>query len=173
MMQHTLLVYVDYVSILLLLAVTNKLFMQLMDPYTYGSLILDTYIKVLQGLNPKENRNMHLYKSSIVTLWLEQIVGKIIWYNRQREFLLQRDYSNNDVCLHVVINKIPYWIIHDLWTCRWLYHQIIYMKGACNHLMADIWIKPNTNQVYNLSISPLEYIFISLHVSIKYGSKYG
>jgi hypothetical protein len=50
-------------------------------------------------------------------------------------------------------------------------HQIIYMKGSCNHLMTDIWIKPNTNQVYNLSISPQEYIFISLHVSIKCGKK--
>jgi hypothetical protein len=71
MMQHTLLVYVDYVSILLLLAVTNKLSMQLIDPYSYGSLILDTYIKVPSGLkvlDPKENCNIYLFKSSIVTL---------------------------------------------------------------------------------------------------------
>jgi hypothetical protein len=59
----------------------------------------------LQGLNPKENRNIYLRKSSIVTLWLEEIVEKITWYNGPREFLFQKDYSNNDDCLHVVINK--------------------------------------------------------------------
>jgi hypothetical protein len=128
-------------------------------------------LKSLQGLNPKENRNMYLCKSSIVTLWLEEIVKKIIWYNRPREFLLQKDYSNNDDCLHVFIKKIPNWIIHNLYICRWLYHQVIYMKGAYNHLRMENWIKPNTSQVQNLSISPREYIYFSLHVSIKCGRK--
>jgi hypothetical protein len=62
-------------------------------------------LKSLQGLNPKENHNIYLCKSSMVTLWLKEIVEKIIWYNRPREFLLQKDYSNNDDCLHVVIKK--------------------------------------------------------------------
>jgi hypothetical protein len=128
-------------------------------------------LNFLQGFYPKENHNIYLCKSSIVSLRLEEMVRKIIWYNRPREFLLQKDYSNNDDFLHVFINQIPNWIIHDLCTCRWLYHQIINMKGAYNHLMMEIWIKPNTNRVHNLSISPQEYIFISLHVSIKCDKK--
>jgi hypothetical protein len=128
-------------------------------------------LKSLQGLNPKENRNLYFCKSSIVTLWLEEMVRKIIWYNWPREILLQMDYSNNDDCLHIVINKISNWIIHDLCTCRWLYHRIMYMKGAYNHLMTEIWIKPTTNRVHNLSISPREYMYFSLHVSIKCGRK--
>jgi hypothetical protein len=40
--------------------------------------------------NPKEICNIYLCKSSIVTLWLELILGKFKWYNRPRKILLQR-----------------------------------------------------------------------------------
>ena len=66
--------------------------------------------------------------------WIkEQIATYIAWnirshsmtYNSQdncvvqltTRFLLKKDYSDND-CLHVVLNKIPHWILHDLCIYR-------------------------------------------------------
>ena len=70
--------------------------------YSYELLISEISIEVPEGLilpNPKANRNklsVKLHKSLYDFKWSE-----IIWYYGLNEFLLQKDYSNNDDYLHV------------------------------------------------------------------------
>ncbi|KAJ1263512.1 hypothetical protein BS78_09G190800 [Paspalum vaginatum] len=71
--------------------------MDVLTAYLYGSLDLDIYMKVPDGiqiLNPNANRNM--YRQS----------GRM-WYNRLSEFLLKKGYTNNDDCPCVFIKKSP------------------------------------------------------------------
>ena len=83
--------------------------MQLMDvvtAYLYGSLDSDIYMNVPDGiqiLNPNANRNMYCVKLQKSLYGLKQS-GRM-WYNRLREFLLKKGYSNNDDCPCVFIKK--------------------------------------------------------------------
>ena len=94
---------------LISLAVQNHLSMQLMDvvtAYLYGSLDSDIYMKVADGiqiLNPNANHNMYCVKLQKSLYGLKQS-GRM-WYNRLREFLLRKGYSNNDDCPCVFIKK--------------------------------------------------------------------
>ena len=70
--------------------------------YSHESLISEISIEVPEGLillNPLANRNKFCvkpHKSLYDFKWSE-----IIWYYGLNEFLLQKDYSNNDDYLHV------------------------------------------------------------------------
>ena len=94
---------------LILLAVQNHLSMQLMDmvtAYLYGSLDSDIYMKVPNGIqipNPNTNRNIYCVKLQKSLYGLKQS-GRM-WYNRLREFLLKKGFSNNDDCPCVFIKK--------------------------------------------------------------------
>ena len=83
--------------------------MHLMDvvtAYLYGSLDSDIYMKVLEGLeipNKNHNRNMYCVKFQKSLYGLKQS-GRMR-YNRLKEFLPQKGYSNNDDCSHVFIKK--------------------------------------------------------------------
>jgi hypothetical protein len=94
---------------LIYLAIQYHLSLQLMDvmiAYLYGSLDLDIYMKVLDVisvLNIHANHNMYCVKLVKSLYGLKQ--SKRIWYNRLKEFLLNRDYSNSDDCPCVFIRK--------------------------------------------------------------------
>jgi hypothetical protein len=92
---------------LIYLAIQYHLSLQLMDvmiAYLYGSLDLDIYMKVLDVisvLNIHANHNMYCVKLVKSLYGLKQ--SKRMWYNRLKEFLLNRDYSNSDDCPCVFI----------------------------------------------------------------------
>jgi hypothetical protein len=92
---------------LIYLAIQYHLSLQLMDvmiAYLYGSLDLDIYMKVLDVisvLNIHANHNMYCVKLVKSLYGLKQ--SKRIRYNRLKEFLLNRDYSNSDDCPCVFI----------------------------------------------------------------------
>ena len=96
---------------LISLAIQNHLSLQLMDvvtAYLYGSLDSDIYMKVPDGIpipNSHANRNMYCVKLTKSLYGLKQS-GRM-WYNRLKEFLLNKGYSNSDDCPCVFIRKSP------------------------------------------------------------------
>jgi hypothetical protein len=91
---------------LISLAIQNHLSLQLMDivtTYLYELLDSDIYMKVPDGIsvsNMNATRNMYCVK---LVKSLKQS-GRM-WYNRLKEFLLNKGYSNNDDCPCVFIRK--------------------------------------------------------------------
>jgi hypothetical protein len=83
--------------------------MQMMDvvtAYLYGSLDLEIYMKVPDGLrvsDAKSNRNMYNIKLQRALYGLKQS-GRM-WYNRLSEFLLKKGYTNNPDSPCVFIRK--------------------------------------------------------------------
>jgi hypothetical protein len=77
-----------------------------MTAYLYGSLDSDIYMKVFNGiyvLNIQANRNMYCIK--LVKLLYDLKQSGRMWYNRLKEFLLNKGYSNSDDCSCVSIRK--------------------------------------------------------------------
>jgi hypothetical protein len=73
--------------------------MDVVTTYLYGSLDLDIYMKVPDGIsipNMHTNRNMCCVKLVKSLYGLKQL-GRM-WYNRLKEFLLNKGYSNSDDC---------------------------------------------------------------------------
>ena len=91
------------------MAANMNLKMQLMDvvtAYLYGSLDLEIYMKVPEGLKipePNQNRNMFSIRLQRSLYGLKQS-GRM-WFNRLSNFLLKRGYTNNDDCPCVFIKK--------------------------------------------------------------------
>jgi hypothetical protein len=80
--------------------------MDVVTAYLYGSLDSDIYIKVPDGIfvsNANVGRNMYCVKLNKSLCGLKQSGG--MWYNRLKEFLLNKSYSNNDDCPCVFIRK--------------------------------------------------------------------
>jgi hypothetical protein len=94
---------------LIFLATQKRLSLQLMDvvtAYLCGSLDLDIYIKVSHRIfvsNTNIWHNMYCVKLNKSLYSLKQS-GRM-WYNRLKEFLLNKGYSNNDDCVCVFIHK--------------------------------------------------------------------
>jgi hypothetical protein len=115
-----------------------------MTAYLYGSLDSDIYMKVSDGipvLNMHANRNMYCVKLVKSLYGLKQ--SERMWYNRLKEFLLNKGYSNSDDCPCVFIRKyatgfcIISVYVHDL--------NIIGntkdINEACNHLKTEFEMK--------------------------------
>jgi hypothetical protein len=80
--------------------------MDVMTAYLYGSLDSDIYMKVPDGISvPNTNigRNMYCVKLN-KSLYVLKQSGRM-WYNRLKEFLLNKGYYNNDDCPCVFIHK--------------------------------------------------------------------
>jgi hypothetical protein len=80
--------------------------MDVVIAYLYGSLDSDIYMKVSDRISvPNANigRNMYRVKLNKSLYGLKQ--SRKMWYNRLKEFLLNKDYSNNDDCPCVFIYK--------------------------------------------------------------------
>jgi hypothetical protein len=80
--------------------------MDVVTLYLYGLLNSDIYMKVpgeISVLNMYANRNMY-YVKLIKSLYGLKQSGRM-WYNRLKEFLLNKGYSNSDDCPCVFIKK--------------------------------------------------------------------
>jgi hypothetical protein len=80
--------------------------MNVITTYLYESLDSDIYMKVLDGipvLNMHVNCNMYCVKLVKSLYSLKQ--SKRMWYNRLKEFLLNKCYSKSDDCPCVFIRK--------------------------------------------------------------------
>jgi hypothetical protein len=80
--------------------------MDVVTAYLYGSLDLDIYMKVSDGIfvpNVNVGHNMYCVKINKLLYCLKRS-GRI-WYNRLKELLLNKVYSNNDDCPCVFIHK--------------------------------------------------------------------
>lgn len=93
------------------LAVSENLEMRLMDvvtAYLYGSLDNDIYMKIPEGFKmpealnskPKEKYSIKLQRS----LYGLKQSGRM-WYNRLSEYLQNKGYVNNPICLCIFIKK--------------------------------------------------------------------
>jgi hypothetical protein len=94
---------------LISLAIQTDLSLQLMDVvtvYLYGSLDLDIYMKVPEGIpvpNMHVNCNMY-YVKLVKSLYGLKQSGRM-WYNILKEFLLNKGYSNSDDWPYVFIRR--------------------------------------------------------------------
>jgi hypothetical protein len=80
--------------------------MDVMTVYLYGSLDLDIYMKVLDGISvPNTNANRNMYYIKLVKSLYDLKQSGRMWYNRLKEFLLNKEYSNSDDCPCVFIKK--------------------------------------------------------------------
>jgi hypothetical protein len=80
--------------------------MDVVTTYLYGSLDLDIYMKVPDGIsvpNTNANRNMY-YVKLVKSLYGSKQSGRM-WYNRLKKFLLNKGYSNSANCPCVFIRK--------------------------------------------------------------------
>jgi hypothetical protein len=80
--------------------------MDVVTAYLYGSLDSDIYMKVPDRISvPNANigRNMYCIKLNKSLYGLKQ--SRRIWYNRLKEFLLNKGYSNNDDYHYVFIHE--------------------------------------------------------------------
>jgi hypothetical protein len=83
--------------------------MDVVTAYLYGSLDSDIYMKVPDGipvLNMHANCNIYYVKLVKSLYALKQ--SESLWYNRLKEFLLNKGYSNSDDYPYVFIKKICY-----------------------------------------------------------------
>jgi hypothetical protein len=80
--------------------------MDVVTAYLYGSLDSNIYMKVsdeIPILNMHVNHNMYCVKL-IKSLYDLKQSGRM-WYNRLKEFLLNKGYSNSNDCSCVFIRK--------------------------------------------------------------------
>jgi hypothetical protein len=80
--------------------------MDVVTAYLNGSLDSYIYMKVPDGISiPNANigHNMYCVKLNKSLYDLKQ--SRRMWYNRLKEFLLNKGYSNNDDCHYVFIRK--------------------------------------------------------------------
>jgi hypothetical protein len=80
--------------------------MDVVTAYLYRSLDSDKYMEVTDGIsvpNANVGRNMYCVKLNKSLSGLKQ--SERMWYNRLKEFLLNKDYSNNDDYPCVFIRK--------------------------------------------------------------------
>jgi hypothetical protein len=80
--------------------------MDVMTAYLYGSLNSDIYMKVSNRISiPNTNANHNLYCVKLAkSLYGLKQSGRM-WYNRLKEFFLNKGYSNHDDCPCVFIRK--------------------------------------------------------------------
>jgi hypothetical protein len=79
--------------------------MDVMIAYLYGSLDSEIYMKVLDGTSVLNTNANHMYCVKLVkSLYGLKQSGRM-WYNRLKEFLLNKRYSNSDDCPCVFIRK--------------------------------------------------------------------
>jgi hypothetical protein len=77
-----------------------------MTAYIYGSLDLDIYMKVPNGMPiPSNSKNYNMFCVKLTKSLYGLKHSWRMWYNRLKEFLMIMDYSNSDDCPYVFIKK--------------------------------------------------------------------
>jgi hypothetical protein len=80
--------------------------MDVVTTYLYGSLDSDIYMKIVEGLDiPNKNHSRNIYCVKLQKLLYGLKQSGRTWYNRLKEFFLQKSFSNNDDCPCVFIKK--------------------------------------------------------------------
>jgi hypothetical protein len=118
--------------------------MDVMTVYLYASLDSDIYMKVSDGIsvpNTNANRNMYCVKLVKSLYGLKQ--SERMWYNRLKEFLLNKGYSNSDDCPCVFIRKssTDFYIISVYVDYLNIIGHAKDIDEACNHLKKEFEIK--------------------------------
>ena len=134
-----------------------------MSTYSHGSISLDVYIEVIEWLNilnPKVNRNMHVWNFwSHSMTWSSQ---RIVWCNRLSELFLDKDYSHTNDCWRVFMKKS--WVGLYITLICGVDDLIIkvYIKtwNTHNHVKTDIWVKPNYAKLMTWAYPPKISVFI-------------
>jgi ribosomal protein S27E len=140
--------------------------MDVMTAYLYGSLNSDIYMKVLVGIpfaNMHTNHNMYYVKLVKPLYGLKQL-GRM-WYNRLKEFLLNKGYSNSDdyPCVFIRKSATRFCIIS-------IYVDDLNINGhtkdideACNHLKIEFEMKDLGRTKFYLGLQ-LEHIHTGILV---------
>jgi hypothetical protein len=124
--------------------------MDVMTAYLYESLDSDIYMKVSDVIsvpNTNTNRNMYCVKLVKYLYGLKQS-GRM-WYNRLKEFLLNKGYLNSDDCSCVFIRKsnTGFCIISVYVDDLNIIGHAKDIDEARNHLKKEYemndWVKPN------------------------------
>jgi hypothetical protein len=80
--------------------------MDVVIAYLYESLDSDIYMKVPDKISvPNTNANHNMYCVKLVKSLYGLKQSRRMWYNRLKEFLLNKEYSNSDDCPCVFIRK--------------------------------------------------------------------
>jgi hypothetical protein len=128
---------------LISLAIQKHLSLQLMDvvtAYLYGSLDLDIYMKVPDGISiPNMNANRNMYCVKLIKSLYDLKQSVIMWYNQLKEFLLNKGYLNSDDCPCVFIRKFStgFCIISVYVDDLNIIGNINDIDEACNHLKKE------------------------------------
>jgi hypothetical protein len=152
---------------LISLAIQKHLSLQLMDvmtAYLYRSLDSDIYMKVPDGIsisNIHANCNMYCVKLIKFLYGLKQ--SWRIWYNRLKEFLLNKWYSNNDDCPCVFIKRSQtglYIISVYIDDLNIIGHRRD-IDEASNHLKTEFEMKDLSKTMFYLGLQ-LEHLYMSI-----------
>jgi hypothetical protein len=87
--------------------------MDVVSAYLYGSLDSDIYIKVSNGISvPNANVGCSMYCAKLKKSLYDLKQSRRMWYNRLKEFLLNKGYSNNDdyPCVFICKSSIGFCI---------------------------------------------------------------
>jgi hypothetical protein len=128
---------------LISLAIQKHLSLQLMDvvtAYLYGSLDLDIYMKVPDGISiPNMNANRNMYCVKLIKSLYDLKQSVIMWYNQLKEFLLNKGYLNSDDCPCVFIRKFStgFCIISVYVDDLNIIGNTNDIDEACNHLKKE------------------------------------
>jgi hypothetical protein len=132
---------------LISLTIQKYLSLQLMDvvtAYLYGSLDSDIYIKVPdENFVPNTNTNCNTYCVKLFKSSYGLKQSRRMWYNRLKEFLINKGYSNNDDCPCVFIRKstIGFCIISVYVYDLNIIDHAKDIDEACNHLKKEFEMK--------------------------------
>jgi hypothetical protein len=129
--------------------------MDVMTTYLYVSLDLDIYMKVPNGihvLNMHANHNMYCV-NLVKSLYGFKQSGRM-WYNRLKEFLLNKDYCNSDDCPCVFIKKsaTEFCIISVYVNDINIIGHTKDINEACNHLKIEFEMKDLSRTKFYLGL---------------------
>jgi hypothetical protein len=132
---------------LISLTIQKHLSLQLMDvvtTYLYGSLDSDIYMKVHdENFVPNTNANRNTYCVKLFKSLYGLKQSRRMWYNRLKEFLINKGYSNNDDCPCVFIRKssISFCIISLYVYDLNIIDHAKDIDEVCNHLKKEFEMK--------------------------------
>jgi hypothetical protein len=132
---------------LISLAIQKHLSLQLMDVvtvYLYGSLDSDIYMKVPDEIFvPNMNSNHNMYCVKLIKSLHSLKQSGIMWYNRLKEFLLKKGYSNSDDCPCLFIRKFStgFYIISVYVDDLNIIGHAKYIDKEHNHLKKEFEMK--------------------------------
>jgi hypothetical protein len=140
--------------------------MDVVTTYLYRSLDSDIYIKVsdeISVLNEHIGHNMYYVKLNKSLYALKQ--SKRMWYNRLKEFLINKGYSNNDECPCVFIRKFSsrFCIISMYIDYLNIISTELDISEAHNNLNTEFEMKDLGKTNFFLGLK-LEHLPIGIHV---------